>query len=177
MTNRSLAVGLGGAALLFFIATPVARAHDEGEVMFQKMDTNGDGKISADEWAAARKAMFKMMDTNGDGKISADEMQAAMEKQEKMMGKEGGKGMMTASEKMKMLDTNGDGSVSEEEFMSVGKTMFEKMDTNHDGYLTKAELKAGHEKMMQKMHASPGLQEPQGGKGAPGGKESQTPNK
>src|SRR4051812_39769971 len=90
MINRI--VTLGSAAVLFFVSPPVARATDEGEAMFQKMDTNGDGKISTDEWTATRKSMFQKMDTNGDGKISTDEMQTFMQKQEKMMGKEGGKG-------------------------------------------------------------------------------------
>jgi hypothetical protein len=153
MTNRVLSIGLGAAALSAFtcLGAPVARANMDPDAEFSKMDTDGDGKISADEWAAAHKERFSKMDTNGDGKLSTDELKAGMEKHEKMMGKApaGAKEMM--SEKIKMMDTNNDGMISEEEFVAGSKTMFDKLDTDHDGYLTKAELKAGHEKMKSKM--------------------------
>lgn len=49
-----------------------------------KADTNHDGKISHDEFRAAREKRseehFKRMDTNGDGFIDKAEMQAAFEK-------------------------------------------------------------------------------------------------
>lgn len=40
------------------------------------MDTNGDGEITRDEFAAPMNAHFAQMDTNGDGRLSSDEMQA-----------------------------------------------------------------------------------------------------
>lgn len=45
-----------------------------------KMDTNGDGKVSATERKAARKQMMKRLDTDGDGKISEAERKAAGDK-------------------------------------------------------------------------------------------------
>ena len=41
------------------------------------MDTNKDGKSSADEHAAAAKKMFDTMDANKDRKVTATEMDAA----------------------------------------------------------------------------------------------------
>jgi Ca2+-binding EF-hand superfamily protein len=40
----------------------------------QRMDTDGDGKISRAEFAAAGEKMFARLDKNGDGKISKDEL-------------------------------------------------------------------------------------------------------
>ena len=45
---------------------------------FAAMDTNKDGKVSAEEHAAAAKKMFDMMDANRDGKVSAAEMNAGL---------------------------------------------------------------------------------------------------
>jgi hypothetical protein len=43
----------------------------------RKMDTDGDGVITADEHAKAAKARFDKMDTNKDGYLSKEEMTAA----------------------------------------------------------------------------------------------------
>jgi Ca2+-binding EF-hand superfamily protein len=154
MRNRVLTIGLGAAAMTAFFGLAGARVAlaDAESDMFKKMDTDGDGKISADEFAAAHKEKFQKMDTNGDGKLSPEEMKAGFEKGAKMMGKSAGPYKEEAvAEKIKMMDTNNDGYISEDEFMAGQKTMFDKMDTDHDGYLTKSELKAGHEKMKSKI--------------------------
>lgn len=44
--------------------------------MFATMDSNGDGKISAEEHAAGASAMFAKMDANHDGSVTAEEMKA-----------------------------------------------------------------------------------------------------
>jgi Ca2+-binding EF-hand superfamily protein len=51
--------------------------------MFEKMDKNGDGNLSAEEFPRGPEAFEKLAkraDTNGDGLISQDEMQAMREK-------------------------------------------------------------------------------------------------
>ena len=172
MTIWKMARPLGALAVAALLVSPFggqALAHGHGDDgMFQKMDGNGDGKISAEEHAAAAKAMFDAMDgspsggkqgkqgkqgTQGkkDGKVTAAEMEAAHEKiaGKTVAGNEKGK-EMSAAEKIKVVDTNGDGVLTAEEHAAGSKSMFEKMDTNHDGVLTKTELEAGHEKMMHK---------------------------
>jgi Ca2+-binding EF-hand superfamily protein len=42
----------------------------------QRLDANGDGVVSQDEYLAAAKKRFSRMDRNGDGFIDADEMPA-----------------------------------------------------------------------------------------------------
>jgi hypothetical protein len=57
-----------------------------GEEIFKKLDTNGDGSISKDEFMAGPRAKedpakaeerFKMLDKNSDGKITLEEFKAA----------------------------------------------------------------------------------------------------
>jgi len=143
MTRKYLYVGLLAAS--GFVALP-ARA-DNKDDKFKMMDTDGDGKISRDEYAAGSKKMFDKMDADKNGKVTAAEMEAH---HQQMTGKKAGQTEMTTTEKIKMVDSNGDGELTVEEFETGAKTMFDKMDTNHDGYLTRAELEAGHKMMMKK---------------------------
>src|SRR6187455_1522298 len=59
------------------------------EEKFKKMDANGDGSVSADEFKAGAKdaakadAMFAKKDTDKDGKLSLAECTAAPAKKEK----------------------------------------------------------------------------------------------
>ena len=148
---------LVAAALLGLPVGRPADAHDDGG-MFKRMDSNGDGKISADEHAAGAKKMFEMMDSNKDGQVTAAEMTAAHGKmmegkadhdQKAEKGMEKGK-EMSAADKIKVVDGNADGVLTAEEHAAASKSMFDKMDTNHDGFLSKTELMAGHAKLMQK---------------------------
>jgi len=145
-------------ALCGFVIPLAARADDAADVKprgggeFRMMDTNGDGKISADEHAAGAKKMFEGMDADKDGKVTPAEMDAAHERMGKMMGKahKPGHAEMSAADKMKMVDSNHDGVLTADEHAAGAKMMFDKMDTDHDGFLTKAEMEAGHAKWMGK---------------------------
>ena len=119
------------------------------EAEFKKMDSNSDGKVSAQEHAAGAKKMFEMMDVNKDGIVTAAEMDAA---HDTVAGKSDAKSHMSSAEKIKAIDTDGDGSLSAAEHAAGSEKMFEKMDTDHDGFLSMAELAAGHAKMMPKSH-------------------------
>lgn len=47
-------------------------------MMFQKMDTNHDGKISKSEWMAFQEKQFKQLDKNGNGFITKNEVRDRM---------------------------------------------------------------------------------------------------
>jgi Ca2+-binding EF-hand superfamily protein len=158
MTHRTFTTGLGTlgiAASLLLASMHDARAHEDLDAEFQKMDKNGDGKISGDEHAAHAKEKFAKMDTNGDGKVTASEMEAAFERRDnKLIGREDKAGAnmeMSAADKFKMMDTNNDGVLTADEHAAAARAMFDKMDADHDGALTKAELKAGHVKVTKMM--------------------------
>ena len=131
-------------ASMAFAAEPKPAAAD---AEFRTMDTNKDGKVSADEHAAASKKMFDTMDANRDGKVTAAEMAAA---HQRVTGKKAGKSDMSAADKIKVIDTDGDGILTAEVHAAGSRAMFEKMDTNKDGFLTLDELAAGHASMMKK---------------------------
>jgi Ca2+-binding EF-hand superfamily protein len=131
-------------ASLAFAAEPKSTKAD---VEFMTMDTNKDGKVSADEHASASKKMFDMMDANRDGKVTAAEMAAA---HQRITGKKAKKSDMSAADKIKVVDTDGDGILTAEEHAAGSRSMFEKMDTAKNGFLTKDELAAGHASMMKK---------------------------
>jgi Ca2+-binding EF-hand superfamily protein len=145
--SRIAGFALSTAGVFGFALLPSAAFANNPDTRFESMDSNGDGKISPDEHAAASAGMFEKMDTNADGKVTAAEMTAA---HQNMTGKKAGKGELTAAEKIKIVDTNGDGVLTADEHAAGARTMFEKMDTDQDGYLTKTELKAGHQKYLNK---------------------------
>ena len=61
----------------------------EGKCGMARMDADGDGKVTREEFMKGHEAMFDKIDTNGDGVIDAGERAAHMEKMKGFM--QGGK--------------------------------------------------------------------------------------
>lgn len=80
--------------LIAALAMPVAAMACPGKgdakrgAHFQKMDTNGDGVVTADEHAAMAAQRFTKMDADGDGKVTRDEMKAGWKKKHKSWKKD-----------------------------------------------------------------------------------------
>jgi Ca2+-binding EF-hand superfamily protein len=116
------------------------------DAAFKKIDTNGDGSISAAELAAADAGLararldaeFGKLDTNKDGQLSKVEFLAAAPQPSSLVA---GMGKTIAA-----LDKNKDGKVTADEFRAPQLAMFDRLDTNHDGVLSDAERKAAAKK-------------------------------
>jgi Ca2+-binding EF-hand superfamily protein len=111
-----------------------------GEGMLKRIDTSGDGRVTADEWQASSLQRFVRLDADGDGAISAEEMSVRH-----------GKGMdgdAAGGHRMKMghggmldrADSDGDGQISRAEWDAAGTDMFARMDQNGDGKIAVDEL-------------------------------------
>ncbi|KAH7566569.1 hypothetical protein ACOSP7_023127 [Xanthoceras sorbifolium] len=107
---------------------------EEMRWVFDKFDTNKDGKISREEYKAALKLLgkgtaepnevaksFQFVDTDGDGFIDFKEF---MEMMQNNMGD--GVKKTDIHSAFKMFDTNGDGKISAEELMQVLKNIGER---------------------------------------------------
>lgn len=82
MLNKLSSLGVIG----LLACAPMALAESK-----MKLDTDGDGKVSYEEYRAskekAHERQFKKMDTNGDGYIDAAEKQAQKDKMQLMREK------------------------------------------------------------------------------------------
>lgn len=114
--------------------------------MIEKLDTDGDGKISREEFGASKRSLVKRMDSNDDGVVTQDEVTAHIaEHEEKMRDKMAEMSAMVQAH-FAEADANGDGMVTKEEAQNA---QFARMDADGDGHVTaeemfKARPKHGH---------------------------------
>ncbi|HVW11673.1 MAG TPA: hypothetical protein VHC90_23985 [Bryobacteraceae bacterium] len=148
------------AALLVVPFALLAQEGPPGGMSFIRMspilnaaDVNQDGIVSASEIAGA-SAQLQKLDKNGDGKLSRDEagIQMQMGRGGRGRGREGGEGEggdeppappPTADELTDTLmafDANHDGKLEKSEVPERMQGMFDRGDTNHDGILTRDEI-------------------------------------
>lgn len=145
-------------------------AQERATTMFERLDINSDGTLSAEDRAAAQQARFDRIDADGNGSIDPAEFAAIREQRgerraerraerganagarEGMRGQRGdrmagGQGRMgrrgQGHERMiARADSDNDGTVTQAEFLNTALTRFDSADANSDGTLTREERRA-----------------------------------
>jgi Ca2+-binding EF-hand superfamily protein len=102
--------------------------------MLQAMDTNGDGRISLDEYLAAATKRFQSIDTQNKGSITAADIAASPRTAQR--------DQKIAQRLVAHMDTAGNGYVSKDEFLAAASTRFARMDSAGTGQVTLAQFEA-----------------------------------
>ena len=113
--------------------------------MFDKADTDKDGKLTEAEMAAFRQTEFVAADTNADGLLSPEELTA------QQLARMTAKVAERTTRMIAKQDANADGSLSATE-IPVGDATerFARLDTDDDGAVSKDEARAGMEKFAER---------------------------
>jgi len=107
------------------------------DLAFKKMDANGDGVVSKNEFNEFNARHFKEMDANKDGKVTREEMNASASKVIR-------NGLTHLEERFAAADTDHDGGLDrkEAEAMPVMLAYFDEIDTDKNGKITREEYLA-----------------------------------
>jgi len=125
---KGISVGrLTAAAALstwILILPALAADTDRFDQIFKRLDVNGDGKVTPEEFTLEKIAVFTWLDTNQDNALEIEETKLSVKQ-------------------FRAIDTNGDEKISGIEFIESKFADFSYFDTNGKGVITAEELRQG----------------------------------
>jgi Ca2+-binding EF-hand superfamily protein len=136
---------LVGSCSIALAPAEAAAFEQQGQMRFQGMDANGDGRITRAEWRGSDRS-FRTHDWNGDGMLSGDEVRAGASRQ---WGEEDDFDQTRRPEFRNWtergftnLDRDRDGRIQRTEWF-YDREGFIRADRNRDNVLTRAEFLGG----------------------------------
>jgi Ca2+-binding EF-hand superfamily protein len=120
---------------------------DYGARMFERLDTNRDGRITWDESWAVLTERFNAADADRSGGLTLEEFRNLRPQREGRRAPEGRRAERMEQRQAAMfrgLDANRDGVVTLEEMRGPAEMRFRMADANGDGAITRDELPRGH---------------------------------
>jgi Ca2+-binding EF-hand superfamily protein len=104
--------------------------------MLKKWDTNGDGRVSLDEYLAAATARYQQIDARNKGVVTADQIANSPNAAKRVERR--------AEGLVKHLDAANKGYVTQDDFVAAARKRFAELDRKGDGKLTADELSMAH---------------------------------
>lgn len=120
--------GLGAALVLLAVTAAHGQSKEKqsvgvtSESIVARMDRNGDGKISQEEFRNAMMRRFSAADANGDGELKGDEIPTHS--------------VVVQKSEVKV------GDVKRDDYSAALEPVFNDFDTDHDGVLAGGEIEA-----------------------------------
>ena len=126
-------------ALILLTGGAMTASGKPADRMIDKLDSDGDGMISAEEFQPPRdRGMMERMDVNNDGAVTMEEINQQLADHQLKMSERQVEMTARVQESFSDADIDGDGSVTREEAQAAA---FKRIDENGDGYLTEEELR------------------------------------
>ena len=117
--------------------TATEGAGDRHQMMFKRIDADGNGSITQQEMETWRSNAVFRLDADSDGKVTKEEVEQHMAQRQA----EGGQAP-DSSRFFSTYDANGDGAIDQEELKSGGSQRFQTADTDANGELSMEEWTA-----------------------------------
>lgn len=156
-----LGLALAASAAVAEEAKPETKVERHHVVMLggdhAKMDANGDGEVTRDEFAAMHAEMFAKLDADKNGKLTKEERHAGHMKMMRHGGEHGPHAMgphhgpgdarvhvfEMRGDGPGEMDADKDGKISPDEFAAPMKRAFEQLDADKSGFLEEGERAKG----------------------------------